>query len=309
MGMTKKAKILAVAGGASLVVMLGMVAGIFDIFEGDDFVDLDSNRGADRAVVLVYGKKNGRCLESGVFRGKDLVNLGNMSRKGTCRSEVAVFSLKDSFHLEEGVQVWTDEGGDKVPIQLRALAGLKLTMWVLREHFAPTAKIVAADLRRANSIFDTNSRCGIQFDAGGEVHDISGKVTEAMRHIRCPGVETLKERGWYRNNTLNIYYIENNGLQGKWCAGSSSVLISITADGETLAHELGHAFALEHTDGILPGSNLMATGSNRNEATEGQCYRANLESNSRIHMVRTNPVRNCPIYDKSDKCPAVDLEE
>src|SRR5215218_3119307 len=115
--MTKRKRV--VIGGVGFMVALGLGVRFFDILEDDDVIDLKQNRGGDRAVVLVYGKKNGRCLNEneGIFRGRDLVNLGNMSRNGSCRSDVAVFSLKDSFSLTEDVLIWRDDGGDKLPVQ------------------------------------------------------------------------------------------------------------------------------------------------------------------------------------------------
>jgi hypothetical protein len=80
-----------------------------------------------------------------------------------------------------------------------------------------------------------------------------------------------------------------------------------------MAHELGHAFALEHIDDLVADfdvTNVMHSASNvRQYLTEGQIFRAHLRPGSALNSVYgarpALPVRNCDRDTPLVDCPAI----
>ena len=94
----------------------------------------------------------------------------------------------------------------------------------------------------------------------------------------------------------------------------NTILVStLYKDAETLAHEVGHAFSLGHSNLVpgLPATNLMhGAGVARNSLTESQCFRVNVNPGSALNVngVRTGPTRTCVDAAISATCPALSLD-
>jgi len=230
---------------------------------------------------------------------------------GACPSEVISFSDDDAMQLTENVNAWTDSTGDLLKSDMTPdLLQAPLTVWVMQGPFATTQGRANNDVTRASQQYNTMN-CGVGFTA--TVNNATANInTAALLNSNCNQAANLRTQIGFTNNQLNVYYLNNPGARGWWC-GNNTIIIGQTADNESLAHEIGHAFTLAHTNTVagMSAINLMVTGGlNRNNITEGQCFRCNVNQNSTLNTngVRNGPTRNCPDGTTSVACPALTLD-
>src|SRR5262249_35421059 len=102
----------------------------------------------------------------------------------------------------------------------------------------------------------------------------------------CESLSALKSAFPPTPHRLNAYYVERVqsteiiggvpytfDVSGKWCPNDPNIVLLGSVHLETLAHEVGHAFSLQHTDGLLPVTNLMFSQSiPRDSLTTGQAF-------------------------------------
>jgi hypothetical protein len=100
----------------------------------------------------------------------------------------------------------------------------------------------------------------------------------------------------HKPNVINVYVVnavipedESEGYQdyGTWCRDTDVIVMGSMTGQTVLAHELGHAFSLEHIDGMVPeffdNTNVMhGVSSKRKYLTEGQTFRAFFNQGSAI---------------------------
>lgn len=277
-----------------------------------DQIDLDNNAGNDNAVVLLDGRRSSGCADDEVWRGNDKIDVNNVLAPGGCNCEVAVFSDDDAMQLIENVNAWTDSVGDLLRVDLTPdLLQMPVTIWVMHGPFAATQALVINDMARANQLYNSMN-CGIGFQTAA-INDVTTDPnTAGLIDANCTKAADLRNQIGFINNNLNVYYVRNPGARGWWC-GNNTILIGSGADNESLAHEIGHALSLGHTNAVagIPGTNLMVTGGvGRNSITEGQCFRCNVNTNSRLNLngVRAGATRNCPDGTTNDRCPDLSLD-
>jgi hypothetical protein len=281
-----------------------------------DWVAIRNNTGNDNAVVLVDGRRTTGCADDELFRGRNLIDVGDLRSMGNCNEEVTVFSVGHAVELYTANTVWTDSLRDYIPVNLQPPWTAPAAVWLLGPGLSTRA---AADIARANGVFDS-SRCGIALNATFTTADnatargLLGTDDTQM----CGGawINALRTSAFFTAGRLNIYYLNAAmpGARGLNCTGDQNIMvIGTTGDNESTAHELGHSFTLGHSNSVtgIPGTNIMVTGAvGRTEFTKGQCFRMSLNQASTLNtnLVRTGWIRNCPDNGTNNQCPALNLD-
>lgn len=291
----------------------------FEPVPRNDTVDLNNNALADNAVVLLDGRRTNGCVNDEVWRGTNIINVANVLQKNTCTAETIVFSDDDAMQLRENVNIWTNAAGDKQIVdQTPDLLQMPVTVWVMQGTFANTQTRVTNDLARAVQMYN-DMNCGITFQTAAINDEVNNANTAGLINANCSQANNLRNNIGFTNNNLNVYYLNNPGARGWWC-GNNTIIIGAGADNESLAHEFGHAFTLQHTNNLdtngdgtndFANTNLMVTGgTGRTTITEGQCFRSNVNPTSYVNDsgIRTAPTRTCNSTTISSACPDMALD-
>ncbi len=239
----------------------------------------------------------------------------------SCTSEVAVFAIDNAMQLVTPVTAWTNASTDVVTVPMTALVNVPLTAWVLTGIAADPV----VNASRADDVYNS-MQAGISFH-NVDVRDYHTQT--AITVAACERLETLKTAYPPVASRVNVYYVQTattddtgvngttvpNPVSGKWCEGTNPTIILLGSwKTETLAHELGHAFSLQHSDSWAtspPSSpqndNLMISSSiPRSKLTIGQAFRVNVHGTSWLkqNSLGTALVRSCPDSQTSTaRCP------
>ena len=253
-------------------------------------------------------------------------------------TEVAVFSRGDRFSLIEQAG-WTDDVGEKVTVVMEEPRVQNLTIRIAPEAEAwfaaaedryppgterPAEAMMRRQVAEAQLIYDLN-RTGITFEATYLT------ITDADALRSCADVVDPAPASFTANQSINIYVtaptasagpdVACNCSLGLLCNGivapstvaafANNVVLFFAnkiSYSNTLAHEIGHAMSLLHSEECYPDA---AEGSTRRDnllyfdgreskwaLTLGQAYRANMNVNSVLNLngLRTGlpPARSCP---------------
>ena len=281
---------------------------------GQDQIRLSNMAGSDSATILLDGRRNS-CGDDQILRGTGSIEVENvLSPNATCRSRIAVLVQDNAMYFDQDFSAWTDNSGDSLEVGLSPMPRLPISIWVPTGGTgdAKTHAVAAAE------IFN-DMQSGIGFED-------SVPITEAgaldSMGANCLNLQPLKNIG--EGPGLNVYYVQDitdaDDARGILCSTDPKVIlisvpIGVTA---TLAHEIGHALKLEHTndvDGLNtyvetePGvaiCNLMLqSGVNQKLLSTGQSFRANMNGESAINTlhVRTGPTLNCDPVNRTPECP------
>lgn len=315
--------------------------------EGADQVVLQANDitgvapypagGPETAVLLDGTRAAGTCFMDQLRNPTTAPGLayGNLiGASTTCgRDEIAVFSLDDPPVVDTSDAgpggIWTSAAGEQ---RIEDLAGGRVTvpvkLWLANRDNAnascppftgaPSAADGASDLYNSN-------RAGVWFKAEAPADFCNDPAALASLgygphlsafpnfwDVVCPPAHTRPSR--FTPGMINVYFVYSifGGLKGLYCprADSNVVLISTQlADEATLAHELGHAYALQHTRGSVDGppydwypgelknDNIMWTedATSRTTFSLGQVFRMIADSASMLHRNgNLRGVRRCP---------------
>ena len=282
----------------------------------NDKIRLLSNDSNDVSLIVNDGKRSGlaTCLDDQLLNSTGTVSTGhNMINKGTCNEEIIVFSLDDAMGMNEAPN-WTATNGETRNVTLGAPYVMTLNIYIMNGTFNNTRTRAQNDVARANQLYNS-SRCGIQFVAN-YIDATTDPQTAGLMNVGCGSSANFRTDIGFTANTLNIYYNGDPAARGWECGNppTNIILIASYATNETLAHEIGHALTLVHTnnlnnDGLagddFPATNVMwGGGVNRNSFTEGQCFRCNIRANSSLiaYGVSAVTTRNCSDTDRTGRC-------
>ena len=289
-----------------------------------DWVSIPFNPKNDSAVVLLDGKRTSGCADDEIWRGNDIINIGDMRARGNCNEEMIVFTKGNAVQLinKTITGIWTDSLRDFAAADANSgVWNVPVDVWLLQSGLMGTA---TDDFSHANQFYE-NSRCGISF--APNYHDVSGNSSAAIL-FGGGDVGSMQNQTWRNSITgsmfftagrINVYYtgipFTNPVVNGFTAVPNRNIIgIAIGADNASLAHELGHSFSLEHSDGVagIPSTNIMRTNvmTPRTEFTKGQCFRMNVNTKSTLNTnsVRTGFIRDCPDGTTSSTCPALSLD-
>jgi hypothetical protein len=285
---------------------------------GACFGDGDALRlGPERADVLADVQTEMGCRKDEHCAGSGFLRIPNLlPSDGTCPNELVIFRAGHGMEVVSAKEHVGSSAGDVIPADRRP--GLRydhLKVWVpvldeeleddlAREWRKDALARAHADVARAHNLFNT-SRCGIAFTSEIEKKEVSD--VELFYQV-CDTTAQLKNSVGYDDNAVNVYYVVDvdDGLRGVFCPDTSVLLVGKPSDNETLAHEIGHAFSLNHFSSESGGANVMTDGSyTRTGATLGQCFRSNFDGRSMLLRNQRGPHRQCHDYEGNDACPDV----
>jgi hypothetical protein len=152
---------------------------------------------------------------------------------------------------------WRD-GREKVRVSLRSRPALKLKVWMakgVQPSVGTMATRVDVDVKRAVELLNEGTNCGIEIklqskeelNLGNRLEWDQGTARELI----------FGPIGKYETGSLNAYYVLRDptdpARRGHWVEmdtpdGSRGIILvyAKSNNGETLAHEIGHALGLEH---------------------------------------------------------------
>ena len=301
-----------------------------------DRLKIENIADGDNVVVMMTLRYATSCRRE-VLRTTGEVELGNvLPATPECDSDIVVFAAGNA--LAVSTPAWTDSDDDVHTIKMKPIIEVPVHVWVLHPDGMERARLEVAN---ATLIYRQN-KVGVQFRP--EFHNIS-KEPEAVDKIGswCTALfRGIQNSLWYRENTLNIYYVDVVRPRGepvapgwncdrfpdenaKHDANISYIGVNSNSNLASLAHEIGHALGLRpgveggHTEldpDFITQNNVMFGGgdSMRSHFSLGQVFRMNTQKDRWggtmliKNGLRPGPERECPPLKTSSTCPLLALD-
>ena len=318
------------AGVSLALAILVMAIGRVAVSAGaDDVIRFVRVIAGERANVLLDGSRATTCVNDEPHKivftlpGPQDITVGNMF-SGTCRSEIAVFARDHAMLLLAPRSTWTTRSGDVMAVGAKPRLQVPLVIRILKAPFGDMKLRAAEEIAQASFLYNLNAG-GVMFSPITYIDMTTRAGAPAALNNDCFDMSSFIALG-FTSGKLNVYYINQLGTtaaRGHYCVDDNTNVILIPANFaelDSLAHEIGHAFSLEHTNVIDPmtglstglaADNLMLTSvSSRSTITNGQVFRVNTNASSMLNQNhnRSGSTRVCADSDISDSCPALALD-
>jgi hypothetical protein len=221
-------------------------------------------------------------------------NVGPIVRSSATNEVIAFSDFNAPTYLDTPWTIARDTFG--VPVD--GLIATTMTMWILAGPFPAQNTTVALAVARCGAIWQSE-RAGLRFSTV-TIRDATANPL-AGRYLVFPfaapfDINTLQRDIGFDPGRLNVYWVNTvdggtgNGTQFD---GTPIALMGRNASGGLLAHELGHAFVLEHVGASFDANNVMIQSTNaRQFLTEGQIFRMHFHPSSAVNFLyRARPGR------------------
>jgi hypothetical protein len=231
--------------------------------------------------------------------------------------EVIAYTVGHSPTLR-GPFTWTPTT-DTVAFSFDPKYRIRFQNWIVQGPFA-AGQTKAVNACIVTSQIWRDERQGINFSAFAITDSTTSPSASAHLSFTCAKAATIKAGIGFDSSAVNIYWVSSvNTLQSNavWCGDPPYneplvVAIGANATDHLFTHEVGHAFSLTHVNNLpsFDTENVMhPSSSNRKYLTEGQTFRAVLNSASAINTIgtRVGVTRNCPNSTSTTdpQCPAL----
>lgn len=264
---------------------------------------------------LVDGTKGGTATNDARYSGTaQSLNVGNFNSGASSNEEVAGFTNRRPVKLVENV-AWTSADDDVAGVTFSPEIAIPVTVWIVRGPFN-TQRDLAIDHCVTTSSIWRDERMGARFSTF-EIVDATGDSDAASYFdFDCSMRAGIQNDIGRRANRINVYWVstvDGGAARGQACSfGSDFVAMGRNANDELLVHEFGHNLDLRHVDGqaTFDNTNIMdSASSTRSFITEGQLFRAHLNSNSALNGIygarAGEPTRTCGHNTDNYDCPVL----
>lgn len=214
---------------------------------------------------------------------------------------------------------WT-AGDDDVTVAFPGQMSPGFRVWLLEPPFADRQAQAIAACVRLDQIW-RDERVGTRVGSFTMSDETANPAAAPYLDFTCAEAAAMRADIGHVAGRVNVYYVDRvnfgNGFattNGVWC-GNDTIAMGRNASDHLAVHEVGHGFALAHTNGIpahFDTTNVMHNASNDREfLTEGQSFRAHLNAGSVINLTYNLrpglPTRACggTSLVATDTCPAV----
>ncbi len=233
----------------------------------------------------------------------------NLTSVSHCPTEVIVAAPGKAMRIIP-INAFTERGGDKITVTSapQGRRRVPVSAWSIDSSLASG---LPQYMEHANDVFD---RCGIGFDLSLESPELTAASRLQLQGAGCDQAEELQKTASKAPGAVYLFLLrERPQYRGAWCGNGESpykhvVLLYRSASATTLAHELGHALALEHPPFI--DDNVMADIGRGTHVTLGQCFRSHFAAGSILSGSTGSAPRRCD--DAKDgamsRCPPLELD-
>lgn len=250
--------------------------------------------------------------------------FGNL-RQSSCstRDEILVLSVDDAFIIDTSDPgsggIWTDAAGEvRTVVAGAAMPTVPLVLYVLADIGAVSCEVsgplaslggLGCDVRNLEYAYNLQ-RAGLAFEARlvdrrGDANALAAiGCTADGTECTCPNAAPA-DPTLYSAGVINVYVVGaiHGGANARNCETMKRdfIYLSVVRGPFTLAHELGHSFALPHPDGswsystsaaesFADGRNLMMSGQGEQGFIRlGQAVRMNLLPFSWVNSAGRRP--------------------
>lgn len=267
--------------------------------------------------ILVDGIKGGTTLNDDRFTGpaaNDIVVGAYTASSG----EVIGYTTHRPPTLVPNLN-WID-GGETVNLPFQNKYLVPFYVWIVKGPFNTQRTLAISACDKTSQIW-TDERQGIGFSLFQITDATADSDATSFHAFTCAKATDIKTKIGFNSGGINIYYVDTVDFgsgaatsNGVWCGGNVVAMGQNTSD-HLFSHEIGHGFALDHTNTLttfFDTTNVMHNASNnRNFLTEGQTFRAVVNSGSAINgTYNARPglvTRNCGNSTSTTdaSCPAV----
>jgi hypothetical protein len=288
---------------APLLIMALSILAVCDLAaDGQDRITITNRSSGEIALWVSQTQTNS--IESTVMRRTTEGNIFTGSFTGQPGAVIA-YANNRSPTLRVPAP-WTS-GIDSVRMRLDKIHRIRLVVWIVNVGNHNDFLTVKENALRADervSMIWEEERQGIEFrrfeikDATGKTDANGESVPEKFRSeaFNCGRASEIMTDIGFTPNAINVYYVETVEVEGvsgstfgEYCGAENLIALGADSDDALLAHELGHAFSLEHVehlDAHFDKTNVMhARSDERNFLTEGQTFRAIANKGSAINTL------------------------
>ena len=306
---------LALSSGALLVIsaLLAACGG-----SGGDTLQF-TNGGTGDNGALVDGLKDGSHVNDASFTGAAgaTISLGDIDSSPQS-NEIIAYTNEHPPTLKESLG-WTS-GTDAIALAFESKYRVPFYIWIVEGPF-DSQRVKAIDACIKTAQIWSDERQGVGFNIF-EINDVTGDAdASTFADFTCGLASSMKSQIGFNSSGINVYYVDTvdfgsgpGTTNGVWC-GNNLVAMGKNTSDHLFSHEIGHGFAIAHTNTLtsfFDTTNVMHNASNnRNYLTEGQTFRAVVNSSSAINATyNARPgltTRSCGnITSTTDiACPAV----
>jgi hypothetical protein len=288
------------------------------------------NAGPGRVGVLVDGQRAGQFVNDRAYVEVTLGALFNVFGplvalddyvSASQNNEIIAFSRSRPPRLFPGI-AWSP-GTDKIEIEFEDEYEIPFAVWIVYGDFE-TQKMLAADHAVQAAQIWTDERQGVAVSEFEPVDATGNPLAGIHQDFTCGSQSTqIKNDIGFVPGRINIYYVDRVqvlGSYGKgngvWC-GSGVIAMGSSTGGGLLAHEIGHAFILQHTntgalEPFFDNRNVMHPSSSLREfLSEGQTFVAvhnpssDLNDNYTVRVGQPENSCNHSVDTTLPLCPAI----
>lgn len=291
-----------------------VLAGLLTSGGCGDVIAVSGGSGTELGLLVDGRDSGGEFNDRGYLTSSPSVAVGWLDASSSANEAVGFTNDRPPRYVQTP---WTGSN-DTFAVAFQPRIQIPVTVWIIRGPFADQRDHAIEACIRTSAIWRAE-RMGVEFSEF-RVVDATGNA-RAADHYAFPNGDVgdsawrpLRDDIGFASGRLNIYWVDtvNGATSSGWSNFGAQVVMGRATGDELLAHEIGHAFSLTHTNGVtsFDVTNIMHNASDtRAFVAEGQLFRAHMDPDSILNEVYNarpgEPTRNCG-FGESALCPRSD---